>query len=194
MARMQEEQMLLIAGTCCHKEMCQTGYVICYTCALSRRACRFMIDSYTLLPVRGNGCTVQPVTVNMQGKVLTVNGAKYVFAPCCGRVVEYTEDHGLAMWGGACTAARRATETARAPTRSGHYKCACCPTPSKTLVPHEYPSTRALRMVSTYLCPKHTPSEYLLRYVYSQEDFEDVCSQWTAQLKQWYRRPCPRRV
>ena len=69
MVRMQEEQMRLIAGTCCHKETCQTGYVICYTCALSRRACRFRIDSDTLLPVCGNGCTVPLVTVNMQGKV-----------------------------------------------------------------------------------------------------------------------------
>jgi hypothetical protein len=43
-------------------------------------------------------------------------------------------------------------------------------------------------MVSTYLCRKHTPGGVLLKYVYNQEDFEEVCNEWASQHRPWYRR------
>ena len=194
---MQVEKVRRMAVRCEYKARQRSTLLVCVACELCGHSASFRTDAETLQTTCSDRCDGCVVAVNALGSVLTVRGRTYVFAPCCERIVEYTEEHGAVMWTGGegglvCPVGG---EVAVAPPRAvqaKRYTCKFCSLPSKTLVPYEYPSLREHRMVSTYLCGKHAPNEALLRYIYNQEDFEEVCEQFVAQVKPWYRRVKPR--
>ena len=195
LAAMQAEKVRRMAARCEYRARQRSTMLVCVACELRGHTASFRTDAETLQTTCSDRCDGCVVAVNALGSVLTVRGRMYVFAPCCERIVEYTEEHGAVMWTGSEGGEGCPVGGGVAPPRAAQakrYTCKFCSLPSKTLVPYEYPSLREHRMVSTYLCGKHAPNEALLRYIYNQEDFEEVCEQYAAQVKPWYRRAKPR--
>ena len=202
LAAMQVGRVRRMAARCEYRARQRSTLLVCVACELCGHTASFRTDAETLQTTCGDRCAGCVVAVDALGSVLTVRGRTYVFAPCCERIVEYTEEHGAVMWAGGPGGSWRSecpvgdgVAALSAPPRAAQvkrYTCKFCSLPSKTLVPFEYPSLKQRRMVSTYLCGKHAPNEVLLRYIYNQEDFEEVCEQFVAQVKPWYRRVKPR--
>ena len=168
---------------------------ICFNCEARGVDTKYRVDAPTLEVTCDKECPGCLVGVCTIGNVVTLRGRKYTFAPCCGQVVEYSSAHGEGMWAGRCPNEQPRNEVAP-PTRlpaGGRYQCKYCSASSSTLVPYVFPSLKEVRLVSTYLCKKHSPDETAVRYIYNQEDFERVCDEWITQHKPWYRRTCSHR-
>ena len=168
---------------------------VCFNCEARGTDTKYRVDAPTLEVTCDRECHKCLVGVCTIGNVVTLRGRKYTFAPCCGQVVEYNSAHGEGMWAGRCPNEQPRNEVAppTRPSAGGRYQCKYCASSSSTLVPYVFPSLREVRLVSTYLCKKHSPDETAVRYIYNQEDFERVCDEWVAQHKPWYRRTCSHR-
>jgi len=186
--RLQRGALETVERRCEYRAWCRRTKHVCFFCLMKGVDTAFRVDSETSRVICNNGCDNCTVGVNMIGTILTLKQKRYVFAPCCAKVVEYDESHCASMWTGTCQHASKARPLEPSAKRQARYRCAHCQSPSKTLVPYSFPSLRRVCMVSTYLCRKHTPGGVLLKYVYNQEDFEEVCNEWASQHRPWYRR------
>ena len=188
LASLQRSALDKIESQCEYRAWCRRTKHLCFGCLVKGVDTAFRVDSETSQVICNNGCSGCIVGIDMIGSILTLKQKRFVFALCCAKVVEYDEGHCASMWTGTCHHTSKSRMLEPSVKRQARYRCAYCQSPSKTLVPYSFPSLKRLCMVSTYLCKKHTPSGMLLKYVYNQEDFEDVCNEWASQHRPWYRR------
>ena len=188
LAKLQRSALEKIRNQCEYRAWCRRTKHLCFCCLMKGVETAYRVDSETSQVICNNGCSGCIVGINMIGSILTLKQKRYVFAPCCAKVVEYDEGHCASIWTGTCHHFGKSRMLEPSVKRQARYRCAYCQSPSKTLVPYSFPSLKRVCMVSTYLCKKHTPNGALLKFVYNQEDFEDVCNKWASQHRPWYRR------
>ena len=144
------------------------------------------------------------LAIDMVGRIVTVQGRHYIFAPCCGTVQEYAGT-GRDLLPGPCAhtfgphqlaAVNRQGVVPRGGAgdprpaeggRRGRAVCAVCGGAALARA-HECLDHVAARLSGVHLCQRHTPPDLWLTGVANRAQFDRVCLDWELRARGGHRR------
>ena len=124
-------------------------------------------------------------SIDMVGRIVTIQGRQLVLSPCCGTIQEYSGT-GVDFMPGQCSHAPLQSAKAHGGGRTRPL-CAVCECSALPRV-HEVVDHIAARLTAVHLCYKHTPPEDWLRNVANRRQFDSACREWSAKMRATHRR------
>jgi hypothetical protein len=181
--RAQLDALAPIAQRCQRQARVRRTHYLCLRCERRGRKGKPRLCSRTFRVVCQD-CDDSPdsvVAIDAVGRVLTVHGRQLIFAPCCGRIREYSG--GADLLPGPCPHEPR-------PRAEGHGRrpsCGVCDGPALSRA-HGHLDPGTCRMATVHLCQRHTPPDEWTRRVPNMRHFERVCADWARRVKALHKR------
>lgn len=208
----QERALLDISERCQRKARVRRTYHVCLSCERRGRKSAPRLCSLTFRIVCQNcGDTPECIpSIDMVGRVVTVQSRQLYFAPCCASVQEYSgtgadfqakhrpsqdihDQDSPALPAPLCPheIARGTPKSAAGLTRKPRSKCTAWNCQAHALPrPHHVLDHVECRMETYYLCHKHTPPEEWLRRAKNFAQFSEACRAWEIKAKNSHRKSC----
>ena len=184
--RMQEDALELLEQHCQRRARVRRTHYLCLLCEHRGRKASPRLCSRTFRIVCQT-CDDNPdsiVPIDAIGRILTIRGRQLFFAPCCATIRDYAATgQDISLW-----PCQHKTDPPP-PPRAGRPRVPCAICDAQALPKgHEYLDHLACRMVTCFLCQRHTPPEDWLRHVPNRRCFDAVCLEWDQKIRAIHRR------
>ena len=185
---MQEAALDAISQKCQRQARVRRTKHICLLCERGGRRGKPRLCSKTFRVVCqscGDDAAGIP-SIDMIGRVVTIQGRQLIFAPCCATVQEY-QGSGRDLLPSQCTHCLTAAQQPGAAQRKPRPTCEVCDGQALPRC-HEVLDHLQARMNANFLCHRHTPPEDWLRRCANQRQFDTACREWASKVRAAHRK------